>query len=347
MEQGPTIPRTPAKPPGSPPLTRKTRVKPTSRIMVNVTTPRDLITTLEGISKKVGDIAIAQQEERDAQKENRAKVNATPMKVEIINRQKNPIFGSIVPILTLISLVVLLVLVFFIWHTLSTTTTPLNQTSKTTPGTMKDIHATKNEMSALKEKSESNVASLRNELATTAKLGTTKDEMTKLENRLESKMGLAKEEVKKLVVDEVKKIVPPNPTKEAVVVPAVPRRVNILLVDSSGNVPECFKGVFVSDILQQGKNTHFPYRNEHNEIKFVDWNQVMFSYPYTDDPCITGTIYCTPEIAGAASKAIGNVPSHNVYRDEKTGTIRYDNLIGGFPLAIGYVTAQHPLPTQP
>lgn len=144
---------------------------------------------------------------------------------------------------------------------------------------------------------------------------------------------------------EAKKIVPQNLTIKAAPCHSAVLRVNILLVDDYGRVPECFKGVAVSDITQNGKHTHFLF-----DGKPIDWNQkVVYSYSYTDNEApITGTIYYTPEIAGAASKVI-NIQPRNVYQDSD-GTIRYDDGAGRFPRApkgAGYITTQSVLPTQP
>jgi len=125
---------------------------------------------------------------------------------------------------------------------------------------------------------------------------------------------------------------------------SAPARVNILLVDEFGRVPDCFKGVLVSDVTQNGKHTHFMF-----DGKPIDWNQkVMFSYSYTDnEPPITGAIVWTPK-TGEASKVI-NIPPCNIYQDSD-GTIRYDDGAEKYPIApegSAYITTQSVLRTQP
>ena len=166
----------------------------------------------------------------------------------------------------------------------------------------------------------------------------------KNDNHSDNKVAAPKKQA-----DEAKKIAPQNPVKESLEVPDTNQFVNILLLDEYGRVPECFKGVRVSDITQtsDGKHTHFTF-----DGGLVDWNQkVLFSHQYTkNDPPITGAIVWTSE-AGEAGKVI-NIPPYNVYQslDSRDGTIRYDDLSGHFPAApkgAGYITAQSILPTQP
>lgn len=120
--------------------------------------------------------------------------------------------------------------------------------------------------------------------------------------------------------------------------------VNVLFVDEYGHVPDCYKGVRVSDITLKGNHTHFLF-----DGKPINWDKkVVFSYQYTNnDVPIVGTIYHAVEVGGVASKVI-DIPPHNVYQDND-GTIRYDDLTGKFPLApkgSGYVITKCILPAQ-
>ena len=266
--------------------------------------------------------------------------------VPVSTTQKNPVFWGIIMASVLVVLVAILLLVFGIWQKAVKTEPAPSQPIKVTL-TADDTFATKTEVSVIREATKKDVASLKGELATVTTLVATKNDLTKVEKKLDDKIALAVKELKTEVAVrqaiDSRKITPPPPAKEPVAVSAPIWRVNILLVDEYGRVPECYKGVRVQDITVKGNHTHFLF-----DGKPIDWNQkVVLSYSYLDNaPPITGTIYYTPE-GGAASKVI-NVPPCNVYQDSD-GSIRYDDLQGGFPLApkgAGYITAQSTLPTQ-
>ncbi len=121
----------------------------------------------------------------------------------------------------------------------------------------------------------------------------------------------------KRTIAEAKGITPQNPAKETVVVPPDPEiLVNILFIDDQGNVPHCYKGVRVSDIVQKEGHIAFMFNG-----KTISWSEkVVFSYPYTSNEApMTGTIFLEGAIL------VANVPPRNVYQDEN-GSIRYDDL---------------------
>lgn len=147
----------------------------------------------------------------------------------------------------------------------------------------------------------------------------------------ENREQLIKNEIAKL--QQELKLLESATNSPAVSLPEI--LVNVLFIDEFGNVPDCYKGVRVSDIKRNNTQTSFPF-----DGKTVIWNKkAIFSYQYTkSDVPIVGTIYHPVNAKSIASKVI-NVAPYNVYQDTD-GTIRYDNLNGNFPLApkgSGYV----------
>jgi hypothetical protein len=157
--------------------------------------------------------------------------------------------------------------------------------------------------------------------------------------------------LKKQLVDETQKVlpssppievIPPSPRKEVAPVPAPTKLVNLLLIsDDPDHLPDSYKGIPASSIIQDDKHIHFMFDGGP-----VDSNQkVLFSYSYSDrDLPITGAISMPDNSILAA-----NVPPRNVYRDSD-GTIYYDEANGGKfirePKGAIYTTNQETLPTQ-
>lgn len=299
--------------PASPTPARRARVRSPS--VVTVTTPPELIIAVEGINKRIGEL-VAEQQARNVERRTEVRTGRVPVPV-VVEVKRSGLWGIIAGLI----LVAILLALVGIWRTMLTTASQ-SQPRGVTPSLSENTYASKKEVATLRGTSEMDIAAVKDELAKVAKLAVTKAELKKLESKVDEKVV---------------------PAKEAVIVSAPVWRVNILLVDEYGRVPECFKGVLVSDIIQKGRHTHFMFNG-----KPVDWNQrVVLSYSYADNnPPITGAIYYTPA-AGAAVKVI-NVPPYNVYQDSD-GTIRYDDLGGGFPCApkgAGYITSQSTLPDQ-